>query len=650
MQRRRRIPLAAIHEIGVFGKSAGVDHAVVVRSQGPARRFAQVIESGPAEFAGHERIIPRQAPGVARADAHAGVVVGGAILRAGFRKHFLGCQVRHGPFRRLGLLFRVAIPGKGTVFAARGQRMRNLGGDENTLGEAPVVRFVLKNRSAAAVVAGHVEGLGEAALVADFYAVAATGDKSGRLLGMDLRDHFAGQRGAFRLAALLHFVADAPQNHARVVAVPFEEIRQVAPPPLLEIAGIAVGAFPPFVERLVHDEKAHAVAQIQQDRRWRIVRSANGVAAHVLEYAQPALDDAVRDRRADAAGVVVLAYAAHFFRLAVASETAVGIEREPAESDGCIQMVDRRAVVRKDLAQGVEVRRIGRPKRGALDGHALIEYSRFAGRDRQLRFRFAGCPSVRIHQHRAQRYGPRRAGAVVDFGAGAQRGALGADFGRRGVEAPVGDPRFVRGGQPDVAVNARSGVPARIGMIRIVHSHGENVFAFRAQERSQLVFEAHVAVRPLAQMAAVDPDIGVHVNAVEFDENAAIRPSRIEAELLAIPSDARGEESAFCPGGRVLIHSALDSPVVRQIQAPPGRIVVIQALRAWRFAQLETPALVERGANSGQKVGHRSLLPGFHFARNGAMISLACEHWIDIAKNLRSWKNRRCRPPGRRCA
>ena len=57
----------------------------------------------------------------------------------------------------------------------------------------------------------------------------------------------------------------------------------------------------PFVEGLVHDQEAHAVAEVEKFRRGRIVAAADGVAARLLEEFQTPLPDLDRHGRAQRA-------------------------------------------------------------------------------------------------------------------------------------------------------------------------------------------------------------------------------------------------------------------------------------------------------------------------------------------------------------
>ena len=148
---------------------------------------------------------------------------------------------------------------------------------------------------------------------------------------------------------------------------------------------------------------------------------------------------------------------------------------------------------------------------------------------------------------------------------------------------PVGD------GQPDVAVDAAAGVPAGVGLARVVDPHGHDVDA-RHQVPGDVVREADVTVGPAAQVHAVDPDVAVHVDAVELEPDDPLARAGRQPEGLAVPTDARGEEADAAAAGSVLAWRALDAPVVRQVQPAPPAVVESRLLGSGGIGQGEPPA------------------------------------------------------------
>ena len=176
------------------------------------------------------------------------------------------------------------------------------------------------------------------------------------------------------VVGIVDLVADGPHDNRRMIAVAQDHVLNVAVGPLVKIGMVAGGAearavpvvhpFPfavgPFVERLVHDEKAELVAKVEEFGGGRIVAAPNGVGAGLLENSQAAFPDLTRDGRAESAGVFVEADALELHGLAVEPEAGVGVELDGADAEGSAIGVERVAVP-CDLGDGgVE--------RGMIDG------------------------------------------------------------------------------------------------------------------------------------------------------------------------------------------------------------------------------------------------------------------------------------------
>ena len=85
-----------------------------------------------------------------------------------------------------------------------------------------------------------------------------------------------GQRRVLALALFIDLVAQAPQDHRGVVRVAADHCPQVVLVPVVEEQVVVVVAFRhlPGVERLVHHQEAHPIAEIVELRLERIVARA----------------------------------------------------------------------------------------------------------------------------------------------------------------------------------------------------------------------------------------------------------------------------------------------------------------------------------------------------------------------------------------
>src|ERR1044072_2892132 len=85
-------------------------------------------------------------------------------------------------------------------------------------------------------------------------------------------------------------------------------------------------AAPPGVERFVHHQEAHAISEIEQLRRGRIVTGANRIDAHLLQNFQLPFERSQIQRGTQRSEIVMIADALKLYALAVQQETAVSIE------------------------------------------------------------------------------------------------------------------------------------------------------------------------------------------------------------------------------------------------------------------------------------------------------------------------------------
>ena len=173
-----------------------------------------------------------------------------------------------------------------------------------------------------------------------------------------------------RAALLGNLVADAPHNHAGMVAVAAHHVAQVALAPLVEILAVAVGNLgdAPHVEGLVHHHQAHAVAQLQQLRRRRIVAGADGVDARALEDFQLPFGGPAVHRHSQRAQIGVIAHALNLVGLAVQQEALFLVEGDGTDAEGRLVTVHHFPVFQHLADQRIEVRTVHVPALRMADG------------------------------------------------------------------------------------------------------------------------------------------------------------------------------------------------------------------------------------------------------------------------------------------
>ena len=346
----------------------------------------------------------------------------------------------------------------------------------------------------------------------------------------------------------------------------------------------------PHVKGLVHHDEAHAVAQVEQLGGGRVVRTADAVAAHLLQYLQLALDGTGVDRRAQAAQVVVHAHAVYLDVLPVEEEAFLRIKLEGADAEGCVVDVGHLPVGQHRGAHGVPVGVLQAPQRGIVEGKLLHGLCLGIGTGLEGR----GCGlghdvALGIDQLGAELQGGGLTEGVVHRGAHGEAGMVLGHLVGCDVGAPLCHVYGLKLAQPHVAINAAAGVPARVGLLGIVHPHGQHVFSSPLDVGREVVAEGDVSVGTGAQLVAVEVDGAVHVHAVEVYVEAQALVGLVGGEGLAIPAHASGQCASARARGVLAGEVALDGPVVGQVEATPRGVVVGGSGSVGHIAQLEGP-------------------------------------------------------------
>src|SRR5689334_15967582 len=157
-------------------------------------------------------------------------------------------------------------------------------------------------------------------------------------------DQFAADRSAqWTVVPLLHhFIADAPDEDAGMIAIAQHHVFEIALVPLVPIEVVVEFRLLnlPHVKRLIHDDEAHAVGNFEQFRCGRIVRSAQAVYAHPFQDLQLPLDRARVHGGTERAEVVMIAGAADLHRLAVEEEAFLNVETKGANAEWTLVTID----------------------------------------------------------------------------------------------------------------------------------------------------------------------------------------------------------------------------------------------------------------------------------------------------------------------
>ena len=205
-----------------------------------------------------------------------------------------------------------------------------------------------------------------------------------------------------RVVLLGNFVADAPQDDARMIAVAARHVARIVFRPVGEVLAVAVGHLrhAPHIEGLVHHQQAEPVAVFENLRRRRVVAGAQRIDAGGFEDLQLAFDSAPVDGRAQRAEVVVVADALQFQVAAVQGEALLFIETNRANAERRGVAVHSQIVLKHLGHQRIEIGMVDIPALRLIHGghgwDSQRSRPRAFGRNRHVYDVAAHCVAVGI--------------------------------------------------------------------------------------------------------------------------------------------------------------------------------------------------------------------------------------------------------------
>ena len=379
------------------------------------------------------------------------------------------------------------------------------------------------------------------------------------------------------------------------------------------------------------------------------MRGADGVAAHVLEDLDLALDCVTRGDRSQRALVVVHANTLDLHLLAVQRKTAGGIEVEETVAEVDVVRIDDLAVLLDLSAHRVKIRVVKAPQLGCRSGVG-------GGLDRDGRTRLDGLLSrclgdllLRLATAREHRtyHGERSVVLAVVLNRRLEI-RLDARLVRSGElrsahhDAVLGNVQRVGHDQVHIAPDAGAGIPAARRRL-MVDLDDDGVLLAHLYIVGEVEGELRVAVGVGAELMPVDPYRGIHVHAVEVDADALARKLLAHGEALAVPTDTAQLVTAL--GLALLRVLLIDAVVVGQIHVLPSGVVELGRLRPLRIAQVELPVLVKALDARGrvvERVDVHDLLRGAHLRRRAR---------ADFGRALgKAVRCRSCEQHGAQCA
>ena len=310
----------------------------------------------------------------------------------------------------------------------------------------------------------------------------------------------------------------------------------------------------------------------------------DGVGAHVLHDGHLAVDGVVISGSTQGTLVMVHAHAIELDSLAVEVE-AGGLPLDPAVAEGILAGVDNLAVHQNLRAGGVQVGILQGPQGGVRNLDLQLGLSRGTGGN--------GNSSL--------------ADSAVDGGADSDLGGNSAvidhvdldgcgavvigDVGGGDGDAVQIHVDGLQGVQGHVTVDAGAGVPAGGGQL-VDGLDGHHVLGSTVANQiiGDVKGKVGIAEVMLTHGDTIDIDIGMHIHAVEVQQEGLVLVLLVQRKALAVPAGAAGQEAGLCFTGSGEVLG--DGEVVGKVHSFPCGVIEVRVGCAG-VTQVELPALVE---------------------------------------------------------
>ena len=364
------------------------------------------------------------------------------------------------------------------------------------------------------------------------------------------------------------------------------------------VEAVAVLRIGPAVEDLLVEQDTLLLAHLNEHARRRVVRRADGVAAHLLQDTHLALDSRTAIDGTQGTLILMHADALELDILAVEGEAVGDVVVKPAVTEHRVIRVDDLAINLDLGANRVQVGSLGGPEArvGSADlrldslGLACSDSLSVGGHGADGLLDLATLREDGLHE--------RHVGVLVTIinNGGRELGGhvatvLALELRSAHVDTVPGHRNLVGHHEVDIAADARAGVPTA-GRNLMVDLDGDGILLARLEVRGEVEGEGGVAVGMVAQLGAVNPNSGIHVDAIEIDTDLLAGKSLIDIEALTIPADtARLIGALGLEVGRIVL---IDAVVMRKRDVLPRRVIERAGLSAAGVAQVEFPVVVKR--------------------------------------------------------
>ena len=267
----------------------------------------------------------------------------------------------------------------------------------------------------------------------------------------------------------------------------------------------------------------------------------------------------------------MVAHAIELHPLTIQQKAVVGREGDGANAKHGLIAVHHLAADFHRSDGGVEIGRGRVPKLWLGDsdlnsGHGGAASGHLHGLRGQISDRLAGEQQLGFDESLS-----RGRAFVGDRDLHGDRRGLGRDLRGCDGRAPLADVHGVGFHQPDVAVDAGTGIPAG-ALVRVVQADGQHVITARLDVGRQVEAERRVTVGPATDKLAFAPHRGIGHGAVDIQIDTPPLVRRQQVQVLAIPHGTRVIQFAGLPT-IFLLKRTLDRPVVGEVQFSPGGVI-----------------------------------------------------------------------------
>ena len=354
-----------------------------------------------------------------------------------------------------------------------------------------------------------------------------------------------------------NLITDTPHDDTWMITVALDEIRQIFLMPFIEETGIIAIRFlaAPHIETLVHYEDAHRIAHIQEFWCRRIMTASDSVHAHIAKDDKLAMHRIFINGSTQATEIMMLTDTINLEILAIEEEALLCIKLHITETGSCRSNIHYLPIYYQLALDSIEISLSNVPEMRIIHFEFLFPNTLILGydlsgsiidgvTDREFHL-ITGSSEIHLHPD------------ITLW-----RSCY--------ILSPLRNISSFHGfGEPDMAVNTATGIPAAVRLVAVIYLHRNDIITLLINIRCKIILECTVSVRTGSEFMPIDIHGRIHIYSIKGDGKPVILFLRIHREMLTVPSDAARQ--CTTTGSRRIRRRevALYRPIVRKIQTSP---------------------------------------------------------------------------------